>query len=211
MWSKSGFYSIPIAACNLETKIYAFEPSPQEMFLLKENIKLNEFKNIDTFNKAIAEKEGKFNFKDDNLYSHSTKGGFIVDDNQITSPTTIIEATSLNKFVNNLKLSDEKKIFIKIDLEGYDFNAIYGCDEIINKFYALILFEFSKMAISSKIYKFEDFQYFLEENNLIILDINFNEISLLDLHNNLNKLKKKYDVLGNFLLIKKENKNLLKK
>ena len=209
--ANQGFYSIPIAGCNLETKIYAFEPSPQEMFLLKENIKLNGFKNIETLNKAITEKEGKFNFKDDNQYSHSTKGGFIVDDNQISSTTTIIEATSLNKFVNNLKFSDEKKIFIKIDLEGYDFNAIYGCDEIINKFYVLILFEFSKMATNSKIYKFEDFQYFLEKNNLIILDINLNEISLLDLHNNLNKLKKKYDVLGNFLLIKRENKNLLKK
>ena len=209
--ANQGFYTIPIAGHNLETKIYAFEPSPQEMILLKENIKLNNFNNIETLNNAIAEKEGKFNFKDDNLDSHSTKGGFIVDDNQIISTTSVIEATTLNKFVNNLKVSDEKKLFIKIDLEGYDFNAIYGCDEIINKFFVLILFEFSKMGINSKIYKIEEFQNFLRINDLIILDINLNEISLSDLHSKLDKLEKKYDVLGNFLLIKKENKNFLKK
>ena len=209
--ANQGFYTIPIAGHNLETKIYAFEPSPQEMILLKENIKLNNFNNIETLNNAIAEKEGKFNFKDDNLDSHSTKGGFIVDDNQVISTTSVIEATTLNKFVNNLKVSDEKKLFIKIDLEGYDFNAIYGCNEIINKFFVLILFEFSNMGINSKIYKLEEFQNFLRINDLIILDINLNEISLLDLHSKLDKLEKKYDVLGNFLLIKKKNKNFLKK
>ena len=67
------------------------------------------------------------------------------------------------------------------------------------------------MGIGSKIYKIEEFQNFLRRNDLIILDINLNEISLLDLHRELDKLEKKYDVLGNFLLIKKKNKNFLKK
>ena len=209
--ANQGFYSIPIAGHNLETKIYAFEPSSQEMLMLKENIKLNNFNNIETLNFAIAEKEGTFNFKDDNLDSNSTKGGFIVDDNQIKSKTSFIEALTLNKFINNLKISDDKKLFIKIDLEGYDFNAIYGCDDIINKFFVLILFEFSKMGINSKIYNFDEFNNFLKKNDLAILDIDLNEISLLDLHNKIDKLEKKYDVLGNFLLIKRKNKTFLKK
>ena len=102
-------------------------------------------------------------------------------------------------------------MFIKIDLEGYDFNAIYGCDDIINKFFVLILFEFSKMGINSKIYNFDEFNNFLKKNDLAILDIDLNEISLLDLHNKIDKLEKKYDVLGNFLLIKRKNKIFLKK
>ena len=209
--ANQGFYSIPIAGHNLKTKIYAFEPSPQEMLMLKENIKLNDFNNIETLNFAIAEREGKFNFKDDNLDSNSTKGGFIVDDNQIESTTSIIEAITLNKFISNLKISDDKKLFIKIDLEGYDFNAIYGCNDVINKFFTLILFEFSKMGINSNIYKYDEFQSFLIKNDLIILDIELNEVSLLDLHNKIDKLEKKYDVLGNFLLIKRKNKTFLKK
>ena len=60
--SETAFFDVKLGSSNLETKIYAFEPSPQEMFILKENIKHNGFKNIETLNKAIAEKEGKFNF-----------------------------------------------------------------------------------------------------------------------------------------------------
>ena len=83
--------------------------------------------------------------------------------------------------------------------------------DVINKFFTLILFEFSKMGINSNIYKYDEFQNFLMKNDLIILDIELNEVSLLDLHNKIDKLEKKYDVLGNFLLIKRKNKIFLKK
>ena len=210
--ANQGFYSIPIAGNHPECKIYAFEPSYQEMHLLEENIKLNNFNNITPLKLAIAEKEGSFKFKDDNIESHSTKGGFIIDEknDNTLEKISIIKATTLDKFIDDLKVNKNKKIFIKIDLEGYDFNAIYGCKNIINEYKTIILFEFSKMAIQNKIYNFEEFEKFLLNNNLIILDINLNSISLLDLNRKLEKLEKKFDVLGNFLIIKKDNLNIIK-
>ena len=77
---------------------------------------------------------------------------------------------------------------IKIDLEGFDFNAIYGSKNIINSYKSIILFEFSKMAIKNKVYNYEDFQNFCSDNQLLILDINLNIISLSDLHRKLEKL-----------------------
>ena len=209
--ANQGFYSIPLSGLNPHIKVYAFEPSEQEMFLLKENIKLNNFDNIETLNIAIAEKEGEFYFKNDNINEHSTKGGFIVDDDEIKSTSSLVKAITLNKFVSDLKISENKRIFIKIDLEGYDINAIYGSDTIINNFFVLILFEFSRMSIKNKIYKFKEFENFLKKNDLIILDIGLNQISLIDLHNKIDQLDERYDVLGNFLIIKRENLSLLKK
>ena len=209
--ANQGFYSIPISGYNPNVKVYAFEPSEQEMFLLKENIKLNNFYNIETLKVAIAEKEGEFYFKNDNINEHSTKGGFIVDDDENKSTSSIVKAITLNKFVSDLKISENKRIFIKIDLEGYDINAIYGSDTIINNFFVLILFEFSRMSIKNKIYKFKEFENFLKKNDLIILDIGLNQISLIDLHNKIDQLDERYDVLGNFLIIKRENLSLLKK
>ena len=209
--ANQGFYSIPISGHNPNVKVYAFEPSEQEMFLLKENIKLNNFDNIETLNFAIAEKEGEFYFKNDNINKYSTKGGYIIDDDKIKSTTSIVKAITLDKFIKNLKISENKKIFIKIDLEGYDINAIYGSDFIINNFFVLILFEFSRMCIQNKIYKFKEFENFLIKNDLIILDITLNQISLIDLHNRIDKLDKRYDVLGNFIIIKRKNLSILKK
>ena len=209
--ANQGFYSIPLSGLNPNINVYAFEPSEQEMFLLKENIKLNNFDNIETLNIAIAEKEGEFYFENDNKDNYSTKGGYITDDDKIKSTTSIVKAITLDKFVRDLNISKNKKIFIKIDLEGYDINAIYGSDFIINNFFVLILFEFSRMSIKNKIYKFKGFENFLIKNDLIILDISLNQISLIDLHNRMDKLDKRYDVLGNFIIIKKENLKLLKK
>ncbi len=210
--ANQGFYSIPVSGHHPECKIYAFEPSKQEMFLLKENIKLNKFTNITLSEDAVADKDGVLIFKDDNLELNSTKGGFILDDDKIISSekTTTINAITLDTFVKNLEIDKKKKILIKIDLEGYDFNAIYGSKNIINSYKSIILFEFSKMAIKNKVYNYEDFQNFCSDNQLLILDINLNIISLSDLHRKLEKLEKKFDVLGNFLIIKKENLNIIK-
>ena len=65
--------------------------------------------------------------------------------------------------------------------------------------------------VKKEIKKTKEFNNFLKKNDLAILDIDLNEISLLDLHNKIDKLEKKYDVLGNFLLIKRKNKTFLKK
>jgi len=75
---------------------------------------------------------------------------------------------SLFKFeFNNYwrNIDKNKKIFIKIDLEGYDFNAIYGSKNLLNNYFTIILFEFSKIAVKNEIYSKENFDKFLIENS----------------------------------------------
>ena len=209
--ANQGFYSIPIAGSHKDCEIYAFEPSNNEINDLKKNISINNFKNIYTYDLAIADKEGKFKFKDDNIENHSTKGGYIIDDPNINHKNiSMVSATTLDKFIEKKKIKHNKKIFIKIDLEGYDINAIYGSTNLFNQYFTVILFEFSRMMVGNKIYSNKNFNEFLNSNNLIILDIKGKKLNLDILHEKLNSLKKKYNVCGNFLIIKEKNLNYLK-
>ena len=206
--ANQGFYSIPIAGNHRNSEIHAFEPSDQEMEYLKKNITINNFTNISTHKLAIGDKEGEFKFKDDNLENNSTKGGYIINDkNLYDKDLSIVPTTTLDNFITKKNIDKNKKIFIKIDLEGYDFNAIYGSKILLNNYFTIILFEFSKIAVDNEIYSKESFEKFLNQNDLSLLDINGNKLTLDILHNKLSLLKKNHNVCGNFLILKNKNIN----
>ena len=207
--ANQGFYTIPVAASNKNCKIIAFEPSIQEMDYLNQNISLNNLKNVETSFLGIGDKEGKFIFKNDNLEENSTKGGLIVEDENEKDGIKVIEVTTLDKFVNDRKkdISTDTKIFIKIDLEGYDINAIYGSKDIINSYHTVLLVEFSKMAVASEIYSRNGFNTFLNENDLCIFDISGKRLTLDTIHSMLDNLKGNHQVCGNFIIVKE---NLIK-
>ena len=203
--ANQGFYTIPIAAYNPDCVVYAFEPSLQEMEYLNKNIELNNFKNVKTFDLGIGDVEGSFNFLNDNLEKDSTKGGLIIENTKGNlNEVKKIKVKTIDKIVEDyIDINSNSKIFIKIDIEGYDINAVYGAKNIINKYTTIILVEFSTMAVASKIYSKQNFSDFLDENNLIILDVFGKEYTLDDLHLQLDSLKDNNKVCGNYLIIKK--------
>ena len=207
--ANQGFYTIPIAASNKNCKIIAFEPSVQEMEYLNQNILLNNIENIETSYLGIGDKEGSFKFKNDNLEKNSTKGGLIIEDDNETNEIKMINVTTLDKIINDRKLdiTSDTKLFIKIDLEGYDINAVYGSKNIIKNYFSVFLVEFSKMAIASEIYSKNDFNNFLKENELSILDISGKHLTLDNIHSMLDNLKGNHQVCGNFIVVKE---NLVK-
>ena len=203
--ANQGFYTIPIAASNPDCVVYAFEPSLQEMEYLNKNIELNNFQNVKTFDLGIGDVEGSFNFLNDNLEKDSTKGGLIIENTKGNlNEVKKIKVKTIDKIVEDyIDINSNSKIFIKIDIEGYDINAVYGAKNIINKYTTIILVEFSTMAVASKIYSKHNFSDFLDENNLIILDVFGKEYTLDDLHLQLESLKDNNKVCGNYLIIKK--------
>ncbi len=152
--ANQGFYTIPIAASNRNCKIIAFEPSIQEMEYLKQNILLNNIRNIETSYLGIGDKEGSFKFKNDNLEKNSTKGGLIVEGENANNDIKIIKVITLDKFIDDaqIDITNNTKLFIKIDLEGYDINAVYGSKNLIKNYFTVFLVEFSKMSVASDIY-----------------------------------------------------------
>lgn len=195
-----GSYSVPIAKLNsTDSKVIAIDASSLAIRRLKENVFLNEINNIEIYNLAIGKEEGYANFNEDlNLLPNS--GSFRFDSSgkklRITTLDIILEQQSLDSF---------EVIFVKMDLEGYEFDGLLGFKKNIVKYKPIILFEFSRMLLQNTSFSENAFNLFLKETSYEIKDYDNNIYSIEKLVKEMNSKDEKYEVLADFLLVSKNN------
>ena len=195
-----GSYSVPIAKLNsTDSKVIAIDASSVAIRRLKENIFLNDINNIEIYNLAIGKKEGYANFNEDlNLLPNS--GSFRFDSSgkklRITTLDIILEQQSLDSF---------EVIFVKMDLEGYEFYGLLGFKKNIVKYKPIILFEFSRMLLQNTSFSENAFNLFLKEISYEIKDYDNNIYSIEQLVKDMNSKDEKYEILADFLLVSKNN------
>jgi FkbM family methyltransferase len=195
-----GSYSVPIAKLNsTDSKVIAIDASSLAIRRLKENVFLNEINNIEIYNLAIGKEEGYANFNEDlNLLPNS--GSFRFDSSgkklRITTLDIILEQQSLDSF---------EVIFVKMDLEGYEFDGLLGFKKNIVKYKPIILFEFSRMLLQNTSFSENAFNLFLKETSYEIKDYDNNIYSIEQLVKDMNSKDEKYEILADFLLVSKNN------
>lgn len=104
-------------------KIYSFEPDPITFKYLRTNIKINHISNVELVNKCVSNKNGTIT-----LFHHPK---FHTCHSIIASPlkeAIKVESITLNKKFENRK---EEIIFIKMDIEGAEMEALKGMDKIL--------------------------------------------------------------------------------
>ena len=194
-----GSYSVPIAKLNsTNSKVIAIDASTVATRRLKENVLLNDINNIEIYNLAIGKEEGYANFNEDlNLLPNS--GSFRFDSSgkklRITTLDIILEQQSLDSF---------EVIFVKMDLEGYEFDGLLGFKKNIVKYKPIILFEFSRMLLKNTTFSENAFNLFLKETSYEIKDYDNNIYSIEQLVKEMNSKNEKYEVLADFLLVSKK-------
>jgi FkbM family methyltransferase len=195
-----GSYSVPIAKLNsTDSKVIAIDASSLAIRRLKENVFLNDINNIEIYNLAIGKEEGYANFNEDlNLLPNS--GSFRFDSSgkklRITTLDIILEQQPLDSF---------EVIFVKMDLEGYEFDGLLGFKKNIVKYKPIILFEFSRMLLQNTSFSENAFNLFLKETSYEIKDYDNNIYSIEKLVKEMNSKDEKYEVLADFLLVSKNN------
>ena len=194
-----GSYSVPIAKLNSTgSKVIAIDASSVATTRLKENVLLNNINNIEIYNLAIGKEEGYANFKED-LSLLPNSGSFRFDSLgkklRVTTLDIILEQQSLDSF---------EVIFVKMDLEGYEFDGLLGFKKNIVKYKPMILFEFSRMLLQNKIFSENAFNLFLKETSYEIKDYDNNIYSIEQLVKEMNSKNEKYEVLADFLLVSKK-------
>ncbi len=124
---------------ELFKNVYAFEPQKEVFEVLKLNIQENNCRNVTLYNFGLGEKEKSANmgFVDKNK-SNNFGAIAVVDDNKLKEGEQKGETIDI-KTLDSLNLKDIA--FIKIDIEGYEYNAFLGGEQTIKKYRPVIIFE----------------------------------------------------------------------
>ena len=198
-----GAYSIPIAKLKNKINVYCFDPSKKALNQLKDNILLNDIKNIKYFNLGVGEKH-KFAFFNDDIKNYNNSGLYEIS-NKYSGKKILIN--SIDNLIDEGEIIPKKKIIAKMDVEGYEFLALQGMIKTIKKYDIFILFEFSTKIVLNHDNLLISFTKFLKENNLKIFNSEFNEIKIEDLFVKIKFLPKGHEVVGNYIISKNINFN----
>jgi len=105
--------------------VYAIEPIPQNFFLLRHNVALNNLKNIQVFNLAIGDEDGYLDLF--LSYASNWASAFktpINIDQKITVPSKRLDTF----------LKDKGKVdLVRMDVEGYETKIVDGMEETLKQ------------------------------------------------------------------------------
>jgi FkbM family methyltransferase len=201
-----GAYSIPISKQKSNTTVVCFDPSKKALSELKNNIKLNNSQNIKYYNYGISDTISKDFFSDEiDNFKNSGEYSFVTSKSSYK-----VDTTTLDYFFKNFNLNTYKIIIIKLDIEGYEFNAFVGMKRILRNHNVIVFFEFSRMLLNNKKFNFKKLKKFLELHRLCILDLNLNRINIKNILCRFSKLEKKRNTIGDYILIKNSFNNNIK-
>jgi FkbM family methyltransferase len=127
-----GYYTVEVARKATFGKVISFEPDPANFALLQRNVALNQVKNTVLHNAAISDRAGHMR-----LYKHPFN----------TGDYRLYNDGDFKEFVDvpTLRLDDvitERVDMIKIDVQGFEYFAMKGAEQILKQYKPLILTEF---------------------------------------------------------------------
>ena len=150
--ANQGIFSLAFASLSQKIKIFSVEPFKYCHKILKENLKMNLFKNVTIIPKVLSNKIASHQLD----YSKSNVSASIVRDFG-GEKTLTIASTTIDEIASKYQL---KKIdLIKLDIEGAELAALKGGSRSIKKFIPKIVLECNNYEYK-KIYKFlKKFKY----------------------------------------------------
>lgn len=129
-----GYYVLLESQINKNGEIYAVEPVPSNISLLNNNIELNGIENVSSYQFAIGDKDGEETFY---CYDKHNLCGFNKLDEKLTNEITV-KKKSLDNFINSY--IKKQPTFIRMDVEGYEYNILMNSTIIHNKNIPLKIF-----------------------------------------------------------------------
>ena len=198
-----GFYSLFVASLAKENFVISIEASLNTSQEFLKNLNINNFKNIEFYNKAISNTDNStisFYESENDWESSLTHSNFK------TKNIINIKSIKIDSLSNIFNFNNYKTI-IKLDIEGNEMNAIKGGLSFIKKTSPLIIIEFSRFIFEDKL-NIEFLIFFLSHYNYSIYDTNNKKMNLDEIIIKLNHLNKKYKTIGNYYLIKNSSNNL---
>lgn len=126
-----GIYSLRLAKKFDELKIKAIDPIKKNINRINESINKNKFSNIEVFHTAVGDTNGKILLGSNSDWSPNYK---------INEEDMVVKEESLIKPLDDIFNFKDRKIVMKIDVEGFEFEMLSGSKKILtnNKSYLQI-------------------------------------------------------------------------
>lgn len=141
-----GQYSLFASKILKKGKVFAFEPIKDIFNQFESSIERNKMKNINAFNLACGNKDDVLEIK--KIKGNAGESTFLnVDIIENKYNDILVEEVKVVKLDEFLK--DEKVDFVKIDVEGFEYEVLLGMQGIIKNYKPKILIEFSPILYKS--------------------------------------------------------------
>ena len=191
-----GFYSFYTASLSKQNFVIAVEASITTAKDFEKNLKVNKFNNIILKKLAISNIDNMtvpFNESENDWESSLTHNEF--DKKKIIK----IKTQKIDTILKNKKI-DDYFLFIKLDIEGNELQAIEGAKNTIKKFNPIIIIELSSYILK-KNKNFDYLKFFLKEFDYNIYDTKKKLVSLNNIIKLIKKLDTQHKTIGNYYLI----------
>jgi FkbM family methyltransferase len=143
-----GFYTLLVATKNKNSKVMAFEPVPESCETLKENLELNELKNVEAYDLAVSDKNETRSF---NVTDLSSRSSFYRHPTSETIKTIEVKAITLDSFIKQMP---DVPVVVKTDTEGHELCILEGMRHILENTEDIKLFvEFNPDCLRSAGYE----------------------------------------------------------
>lgn len=117
-----GDYTLHTATAQPESRVFAFEPYPESLTLMKENLRRNGVSNVQVFDQAIGADTG-------DLILDLTSGEPLQFQSQVEQPTNIknsLSVKSLSLIDALAKLDLDTCDLLKLDCEGAEYSILFN-------------------------------------------------------------------------------------
>jgi FkbM family methyltransferase len=139
-----GYVSIPIATQykNKNLEIHAFEPQKMLFYALGGTVALNDLNNVTLHNKCLGAVSGKANIPEID-FSQKSDFGMVAVSKDKEENVREVDVVAIDDM--NLRRLD----FLKLDIEGYECEALRGGIETIKKYRPWIWIEYNLIGIDN--------------------------------------------------------------
>ncbi len=171
-----GFFTILAAKLvGSSGKVYAFEPAPENVAIVRRNLKQNNFSHVTVIEKAVFSSTGTAE-----LLLAKYAGGHTLA--TVGTPPDLdgslaVQLVSIDYLVDRQEIEPPK--FVKIDVEGAEIEVLKGMSQTISQFKPTIIYEVDDETKEALLAKKREIELFLENLNykITLLDKSYSQIT----------------------------------